>query len=185
MRVDRQWVGVGVVLTLVGLLIGAGWLLRDRFMPVDVGSEAPHFEATSLAGDPVDLDNLRGKVVLLNVWATWCGPCREEMPSLQALYEDYGPRGLEIVAVSIDAPQGLRDRGGKLGGNVSAFAEEMQLTFPIWLNQSGDIYQTYRMTGVPETFVIDRFGYIVAKRIGAWDWNAPERRALFDRLLEE
>lgn len=103
---------------------------------------------------------------------------------MQALYEDFGPRGLEIVAVSIDAPRGLRDRSGKPGGDVEAFAREMGLTFPIWLDQSAEIYQTYRLTGVPESFVIDQDGYIVAKRIGAWDWNSPAFRDLFDRLLK-
>ena len=185
MSINRQWAGVGIVLTLIAALVGAGWLLRDRFMPIGVGSAAPRFEATTLAGDPIDLTHLRGKVVLLNVWATWCEPCREEMPAMQALYEDYASKGLEIVAVSIDAPTGLRDRGGRLGGNVAAFAEDMGLTFPIWLDPSGKIYQTYRMTGVPESFVIDQFGDIVTKRIGAWDWNSPERRAFFDRLLED
>lgn len=184
MSINRQWKGISIVLPLIAGFIIVGWFLRDRFQPVDVASRAPYFEATDLAGNPVDLDDLRGKVVLLNVWATWCAPCREEMPSIQALYEDYAPKGLEVVAVSVDSPVGLRDGAGNPGGDVAAFAREMGLTFPIWLDPAREIYRSYRLRGVPETFILDRTGHIVSKKIGPHDWNAPEYRALFDRLLE-
>lgn len=184
MRISRQWKGLGIVLTLLVSLVAAGWLIRDRFLPVEPGTRAPNFRATDMAGNPVELDDLRGKVVLLNVWATWCAPCREEMPAIQALYEDYADRGLEIVAVSIDAPVGLRDGIGNPGGDVAAFVREMGLTFPIWLDQSREVYEIYRLIGVPETFIIDKSGYIVHKRIGPWDWNSPQQRATFDRYLK-
>ncbi|HEX8431234.1 MAG TPA: TlpA disulfide reductase family protein, partial [Longimicrobium sp.] len=108
----RQWIFVGSVVALLVVLVGAGWFARDRFLPVDVGSAAPAFRATDMAGRPVSLGDLEGEVVLLNIWATWCGPCRAEMPSLQRLHEQLAPRGLKVVAVSVDAARGTRDAGG-------------------------------------------------------------------------
>ena len=103
---NRQWSMVAIILGLVVLLIGGGWLLRDKFAPVEVGTAAPDFVAQDLEGNPVSLSDLRGEVVLLNIWATWCAPCREEMPAMQRLYEELGDDGLHIVAVSIDARMG-------------------------------------------------------------------------------
>ncbi|MBW3575021.1 MAG: TlpA family protein disulfide reductase, partial [Actinobacteria bacterium] len=94
---------------LVTWVVGLGWLVRDRFLPVEVGTSAPTFAARDLSGAPVSLESLRGEVVLLNIWATWCPPCREEMPSMQRLQEKLGPEGLRIVAVSIDAESGGTD----------------------------------------------------------------------------
>jgi cytochrome c biogenesis protein CcmG, thiol:disulfide interchange protein DsbE len=164
--------------------IGLGWLVRDRFTMVEVGSVAPDYAAVDIEGNPVRLADLRGEVVLLNVWATWCPPCLEEMPSMQRLYEDLGPQGLRIVAVSVDAPLGRRDWSGNPGGNVAAFANELDLTFPIWLDPDAGIMRTYTVGRVPETFVIDRHGYIVRKVIGGTEWDAPAYRDLFLRLLE-
>ena len=181
---SRQWGIVGVVAGLILVLIAMGWLVRDRFMPVEVGTEAPDFVATDMEGNPVRLADLQGEVVLLNIWATWCAPCREEMPSMQRLHENLGDEGLQIIAVSIDAPSGSVDAGGNPGGDVADFAESFELTFPIWLNPNGDIQRTYRTTGVPESFVIDRNGAIVKKVIGPTDWNSEANVALFQRLLE-
>lgn len=181
---NRQWAIIGVVVGLLVVLIALGWTVRDRFMPVEVGAEAPDFAATNMSGQPVQLTDLQGEVVLLNIWATWCPPCREEMPSMQRLHERLGDDGLHVVAVSIDAPQGRVDASGNPGGDVAEFAEAMGLTFPIWLNPSGDIQRTYRTTGVPESFVIDRRGNIVKKVIGPTEWDSEANVALFQRLLE-
>ena len=112
---DLLWLAV-----LAGL-VGVAWANRDRFLPVEVGTIAPDFPATDMAGRPVTLKELRGQVVLLNIWATWCAPCREEMPSLERLHRELADDGLRIVAVSVDGPgaaQGIRD-----------FARDMGLTF--------------------------------------------------------
>lgn len=180
----RQWWMVGVIMGIIVLLVGGGWFFRDLFLPVEVGQEAPNFQATDLEGNPVQLSDLQGEVVLLNIWATWCPPCREEMPSMQRLEKTLGPRGLKIVAVSVDAPVGLRDPGGRPGGNVEAFGEEMGLTFPLWLDPEGGIQRTYSTTGVPESFVIDRQGTIVRKVLGPVDWDSPANIELFERLLD-
>ena len=168
---------------VLALLIGAGWLARDRFRPVEVGTQAPDFEAVDLQGRAVSLSDLRGEVVFLNVWATWCPPCREEMPSMQRLYERLGPEGLRIVAVSIDSDPGKTDASGRPGGDVQEFAEEYGLTFDIWHDPSGEIQQVYRTTGIPESFVIDRNGIIVKKVIGATEWDSDANVELFRRLL--
>lgn len=182
---NRQWGIVAGIVAVLLALIGVGWLVRDRFLPVEVGTVAPNFSAQDMAGRPVALRDLRGEVVLLNIWATWCPPCREEMPSMQRLYQRLGPEGLKMVAVSIDAAPGKVDPGGRPGGDVAAFAREMGLTFTIWRDPDGVVPRTYRTTGVPESFVIDRSGTIIKKVIGPTEWDSPSSVDLFRRLLRE
>jgi len=184
-RSGARWGPVIALGFLVLLLIGTGWIVRDRFLPVGVGSAAPGFAVHDLDGNPVSLAELHGEVVLLNIWATWCPPCREEMPSMQRLHEMLGPEGLRVVAVSIDSRSGGIDAAGRPGGDVQAFAESMQLTFDIWHDPPGAIQRTYRTTGVPESFVIDRNGTIVKKVIGPTDWDSDANVELIRRLLEE
>lgn len=182
---NRQWYVVGGIVTVLIALIGAGWFVRDRFAPVEVGTRAPDFSAHTLDGQPISLSHYEGEVILLNIWATWCPPCREEMPSMQQLYEELGPEGLKIVAVSIDADPGVLGPSDQVGGNVGEFAREMGLTFDIWRDPVGRIQQTYRTTAVPETFVIDRSGHIVRKDIGGVIWDTEPRKDLIRRLLEQ
>jgi cytochrome c-type biogenesis protein len=103
---------------------------------------------------------------------------------MQRLHEQLGPRGLRVIAVSVDATPGSFDRVGNPGGNVEAFVNEMDLTFPIWRDPSSTISRVYRATGVPESFVIDRSGFIVRKVIGAFEWDSEAVRDSFIRLLE-
>lgn len=182
---NRQWLSVAVIVTVLVGLVGVGWLVKDRFLPVEVGSKAPDFSAYDRAGRRVTLDDLAGEVVLLNIWATWCGPCREEMPSMERLYQRLGAEGLRVVAVSIDAERGTFDASGHAGGNVAEFVREMGLTFDIWRDPTGRIQQTYRTTGVPESFVINRDGIIVKKDIGPVVWDSEDRIESLRRLLEQ
>ncbi len=166
---------VGAVLGGLGALLAAGVLLSPDFSEVAIGSEAPNFRALDLAtGDSASLDRYRGRVTLLNVWATWCAPCEAEMPSMQRLYDELGAEGLAIVAVSIDAgdPRGVRD-----------WAAARNLSFDVLHDRSGEIQRIYYTTGVPESFVIDRHGVIVKKLISAIEWDHPSHKALFRRLL--
>lgn len=179
----NQWVMVGGFVLFLAALVLAGWLNRGRFMPVEVGSEAPEVRATDLQGRPVALSELRGEVVLLNVWATWCGPCVEEMPSMQRLYETLGPEGLHIVAVSVDAEPGGLDLDGRRGGDVAEFASRFGLTFDVWRDPAGEIQNAYRTTGIPESFLIDRDGKIIKKEIGARIWDDSAKIASIRRLL--
>ena len=181
---QQRWLVYGVLGVLV-LLVGVGWLVRDQFAPVEVGSVAPDHAAVDLEGNAVRLSNYDGEVVLLNIWATWCPPCREEMPSMQRLYETAGPKGLRMIAVIIDRPLGGLDASGNRGGDVRAFVEETGLTFDIWLDPGGEVQRSYRATAVPESFLIDRRGNIVKKVIGPTTWDSEANVALIERLLEE
>jgi thiol-disulfide isomerase/thioredoxin len=180
---SRRWLGWVVAALLLAGLVAAGWLVRDRVLPVEVGARAPDFAATDLQGRPVALSELRGEVVLLNVWATWCPPCLEEMPSMQRLHERLGGEGLRIVAVSIDAAPGRADAGGRPGGDVAEFVRRLGLGFTVWQDPAGEIQRTYRTTGIPESFVIDRDGVIVKKVIGATEWDSDASVDLIQRLL--
>lgn len=183
---QRNWQRLSYALAgaALGALFLAAWLNRDRFAPVDVGSRAPPFEAVDREGRTVRLADFRGRVVLLNLWATWCPPCKKEMPSMQRLYEQMGGEGFEIVAVSVDAQLGRTDVGGRPGGDVWAFADSLGLSFTILHDPSGRIQETYQAMGVPASVVIGRDGIIYKKVIGATEWDAPEHRALIARLLE-
>jgi len=180
----RQWIIVGAVVLVLAALVGVGWMSRGKFLPVDVGSGAPEVHASDLRGRPVKLSDLRGQVVLLNIWATWCGPCQQEMPSMQRLYEKMRPEGLRIVAVSIDASEGKVDPDGHAGGDVAGFARDFALTFDIWRDPSAQIGRDYRTTGVPESFLVDRDGRIVKKVIGATEWDDPATVELIRRILK-
>jgi cytochrome c biogenesis protein CcmG, thiol:disulfide interchange protein DsbE len=197
MTVRQQWMVVAAVIAALGIgLIVATRTMSDELFPVSVGGQAPDFKATPLL-EPVypdapgatftsrevdaaaakSLADYKGDVVLLNIWATWCAPCRAEMPSIERLHREFGPRGLKIVAVSVDDPgqqKAVRD-----------FARELGLTFEILHDPTHDIQKTYQTTGVPETFVLGRDGVIRKKIIGATDWSSPGTRALVAQLLAE
>jgi cytochrome c biogenesis protein CcmG, thiol:disulfide interchange protein DsbE len=171
---------------LVASVVVVAWTSRDRYREQMVlsGSPAPAFTATNSKGEEVSLSDYRGRVLLLNIWATWCLPCREEMPSMQRLYEAVDDEGFEILAVSIDAPMGQTDPAGRPGGDLEAFANEYGLTFPILHNPSGSIQRTYQTTGVPESFVIGRDGLIYRKVAGPTEWDLRVNKELVRRLLE-
>ena len=170
---------------MVLLVLGVAWTTRESRAFPGPGVRAPIFSAATLDGDTVSLDDYLGQVVLLNIWATWCPPCREEMPSMQRLYEEFRSRGeaFAILAVSIDAPAGHRDAAGNVGGDLAAFAREYGLTFPILHDPSGRVQSVFLTTGVPESFVIDREGVIRTRVAGATEWDAPQRRQAIARLL--
>ncbi|MEO7985208.1 MAG: TlpA disulfide reductase family protein [Gemmatimonadales bacterium] len=178
MRVSRQWVFVGVV--LAGLGAGAAILTRvgSEVEPVAVGAHAPEFRVMDLAsGDSVSLrERYRGRVTLVNIWATWCVPCKIEMPAMEKLYQSLAPRGFAIAAVSIDegSPEDVR-----------RFGRDLSLTFDLLQDKNGSIQQSYQTTGVPESFLLNRAGVIVKRVIGAHDWNSDANRALVERLLDE
>lgn len=123
-----------------------------------VGDTAPNYAAHALGGDSVSLAGLRGKVVLLNVWATWCHPCRDEIPQLEALHQQYRARGLDLIGVSVDVP-GMDDA-------IRTFMTDFKMTYPVWLDPDERVSAQFRTIGVPETFLIDRTGVIRWRKIG-------------------
>lgn len=176
MTARQQWAIVGsIVLVLATALFAATRFLGDELFPVTVGSSAPDFQVTTLDGATVSLSDYRGEWVLLNVWATWCVPCRAEMPSIQRLHERFGDRGLRVLAVSVDAPGA--------GSAIRSFREELQLTFDIVHDREGSVQPAYQSTGVPETFLIDPQGTIRKKVIGDTDWYSPANQTLVAVLL--
>lgn len=172
------WVAVAVM-----AVVTMAWVGRENYQPVITGTSAPDFVATDISGKPVHLSDYRGRVVLVNVWATWCAPCRNEMPSMQRLYEALGDTDFEILAVSIDAQPGQSSGGGQVGGDLMAFADELGLTFPILHDPEGTIERIYQTTGVPETFLVGRDGLIYKKVAGGTEWDAPVNQDLVRRLL--
>lgn len=142
---------------------------------VKVGDQAPNFRLRDLAGNVVDLTQLRGKVVLLNFWATWCGPCRVEMPSMELLYQTISRREFEILAVSTD-PQGV--------AVTRPFQQEIGVTFPILHDPDMRIGLTYGARSLPMTVMVDRQGVVRQKIFGARDWDSPEARDLIHKLIK-
>ena len=180
MTVKQQWLVVlGIVVVLASGALTATHFLKDELTSVSIGSDAPPFTAVTLGATPKakTLADYHGDVVLLNIWATWCKPCRTEMPSIQAVHTQLGGKGLKVVAVSID------DAGKQQ--TIRDFASEFGLTFEILHDSTGAIQSIYRTTGVPETFVIARDGSIRKKWIGPEDWNSAGNKILLEQLLAE
>jgi thiol-disulfide isomerase/thioredoxin len=165
----------------------AAWLLRDNpaFRPIVGGTEAPAFTANTLDGQARSLEDFGDKVILLNIWATWCGPCIEELPSMQRLYEALQGEPFEIVAVSVDATLGQPDPDGYIGGNVGDFVRTFGLTFPVLHDPEGRIRRIYRTTGVPESFLIGRDGIIYRKISSSVEWDTPAWIEEIRRLMDE
>jgi cytochrome c biogenesis protein CcmG/thiol:disulfide interchange protein DsbE len=174
----QQWtIVVGIVALLAALLWAATHFLGDELFPVAVGVQAPPLTGTTIAGPhkAKTLEDYKGRIVLLNVWATWCEPCRAEMPSMELLHREFGPQGLAIVAVSVDDP-GSEDK-------IRAYAKELGLTFEILHDPAKETARRYQVTGYPESFIIGREGTIRRKVFAAADWNSDANRALIRELL--
>jgi peroxiredoxin len=148
--------------------------VADRGL-VKVGDEAPNFQLRDLDGNVVVLSHFRGKVVLVNFWATWCGPCRVEMPAMEQLYRAFSRQEFEILAVSTD-PQGVTV--------TRPFQQEMGLTFPILHDAEFRVGLAYGARTLPMSFVVDRRGLVRQKIPGARDWIAPEAKELIRTLLK-
>ena len=143
---------------------------------ITVGTPAPDFSFPDLEGKIVSLSDYRGKIVLLNIWATWCRPCVDEMPSIEKLYNKFKDKDFQVLAVSIDT------QGEKV---VDLFMKVHNLSFKALLDTKGSIQRTYRTLGVPESFIIDKNGVIIQKVIGAFDWSSPEIFQYFTHQLEK
>jgi len=147
-----------------------------KIVPIEVGLPAPDFAFPGMDGKMVNLSDFRGKVVLVNIWATWCSSCVDEMPSMEKLYQKLKGENFEILAVSIDS------LGEKV---VASFMKKYKLTFPALIDSAGAIRMGYRTTGVPESFIIDKDGVLVKKIIGPLDWTKSETLHLFQRLIQK
>lgn len=175
-----QWTVVGAVIVILGgAAVYAATHLGTGAGTASVGEQMPDFYAHTMDEPAVQrhFSDYRGRVVLVNIWATYCIPCREEMPSLERLQGQLGPKGLVVLGVSIDNP-GLEPQ-------IRAFVKEYGLTFTILQEGTGHIEQMLDAFGIPATFVVAKDGMIRRKMIGAQRWDSPDNRALVERLLAE
>jgi cytochrome c biogenesis protein CcmG/thiol:disulfide interchange protein DsbE len=165
---------LSVVGALVLLAFGYVRMSENKGYALRKGSEAPAFRLASLAGGRGELAALRGKVVVLNFWATWCAPCVSEMPSLERLHRTLGPEGLAVVTVATDDDD----------ADVRRFVTERGLTMPVLRDPGGGVASdSYHTTGYPETFVLDRTGVVLEHVVGPAEWDSPEWAARFRALL--
>jgi peroxiredoxin len=168
----KRW-GVPVGFLLVAL---AGALyVQQRQATGRAGFPAPDFALQDLNGRRYRLADLRGKIVFLNLWATWCPPCRMEMPSMERLHRRLQGTDFIMLAVS-------EDEDGSAA--VRPFVDETGLTFPVLLDRDGSLPGRYGVTGYPETFIIDRAGRVIQHTIGPEDWGTEEVYRYFLKLLD-
>lgn len=181
-RSIKTWTFCFLILLIVGL---QGCSEKDKKVNsekrastgigVDVGQLAPDFKLKNLRGGLTTLSEYRGKVVLINFWATWCGPCRAEMPSMEELYSYYSRNDFEILAVSIDT----------MGEPpVRFFVEDFGFTFPVLMDNDFAVNDHYQVRVVPTTILIDRNGAVFQRVLGAKDWTEPDARLLIEKLVK-
>lgn len=181
-KVDSFIPFIVLVLSMLSLLV---FFERSRELPLKPGEYrykerpslrylAPNFSLPDLKGQMIELKNYRGKVVFINFWATWCLTCEEEMPSMERLYQMFKGKPFEMLTISID----------KEGENaINDYLEKFGLTFPVLLDPKSNVAELYRTTGVPETFIIDKNGFIYHKSVGPRKWDTAESIESFNNLV--
>jgi len=151
-------------------------VLRNlRLAPVDHPGPAPRFLSMTPQGKKMGIDDFKGKLVVLNFWATWCPPCRLEMPSMEKLYQEFKGQGLEVVAINFME----REKA------ITSFLKENGFSFPVLLDKKGEIARKYGVHGLPVTYLIARNGNLLAKSMGYKDWYKPDIRQLISTLLKD
>ena len=166
---------IGLAAAIFAAVFGIVWMQSAKYEPLTVGKAAPDFSLYDLNDKPYRLSDFRGKVVFLNFWATWCKPCREEMPSMEILNKNFEKDGLVILAVSIDRVTTTKD--------IPPFVKGMNLTFPVLVDSWGMTDKPYKRMGVPETFIIDQQGIIREIVIGPRDWTRLDSLQVLTTLL--
>lgn len=168
-----------LILLSLTLVLGAQesrseqWGNQGFEVPKDTLS-APDFTLQDLEGKGHSLSDLKGTVVFLNFWATWCPPCRAEMPSMQAINEELGDENFTMVGINLQEDK----------GTVEEFLKNNGYTFPIWLDTNGRVGSgIYGVQGIPTTYIIDKEGLIVARLVGTREWNTPEFKGLLRDLI--
>lgn len=172
----RRLITAGVVLAFLRRRLA--WA-KDPFEALQLfrpqrQTTAPDFSVPGLHASSIRLRDFKGQVILLNFWATWCPPCREEMPSMERLYRRFKSRGFVILALSIDS------KGEEV---VGPFVRSFALTFPVGLDPKMTVSGEYRMAGLPTSILIERGGAIAAVAVGPRDWDSPTAYQVIEKLL--
>jgi cytochrome c biogenesis protein CcmG, thiol:disulfide interchange protein DsbE len=183
-------ISLGVLLIAIGLISFVNFSSRRMLSSIPAEPETPplsqsttvaagklaaNFKLKDLNGNEISLASLRGKVVFLNIWATWCAPCREEMPSIESLYNDFKPdKDFVVLAVSQDTESAL----------VAPFIKQHHLEFTVLLDPRNEVGDHYGVDGIPETFIIGRDGRIVAHHVGPYDWSNADIREALEELIK-
>ncbi len=173
----RRLVVIVGVLAIIALAFGVVWLQSAKYEPLTVGMAAPDFTLPDMAGKNQQLSDYRGKVIFLNFWATWCKPCKEEMPSMQVLWDNLKKEDFVMLAISMDRVTTTKE--------ISPFVESLKLTFPILTDSWGQTDKRYKLMGVPETYIIDQNGVLREKVIGPRDWTRTESIETIVQLLQK
>ena len=137
---------------------------------------APDFVSENLRGGNTGLADYKGKVVLLNFWATWCMPCRAEMPGMETIWKKYKDQGLVIAAISVDEGSPKR---------IETFSKLLDLSFPILLDPESEVSDLYKVSNMPTSFLIDRNGKIISRIVGTEEWTSPEAIQLVEEILSQ
>jgi len=145
-------------------------------IPIKGDKKAPDFSLQDLNGKKFGLNQFKGKVIFINFWATWCGPCKEEMPSMEVLHQQFKEKKFILLAVSVDyGDQKL----------VKEFINRYQYTFPVLIDPKCNTLDLFQVKGIPATFLIDKKGRMIGKAIGPRDWKSPEVASLINLLIQK
>jgi peroxiredoxin len=152
------------------------FFLKIGIQPTKDDTKAPNFYLEDLKGGKMELKNFKGKIVFLNFWATWCGPCKEEMPSIEALYQQFKEKDFVFLTISVDY-EGKKP--------VKEFIEKQRYTFPVLLDPKCETLDFYKVKGIPTTILIDKNRKMIGKATGPKNWKSPEAISLLNFLLEK
>jgi peroxiredoxin len=149
---------------------------KMRINPIKGNKKAPDFSLKDLNGKKFEMKQFKGKVIFLNFWATWCGPCKEEMPGLEVLHRQFKEKNFVLLTISVDY-EGMKP--------VREFIDKHQYTFPVLLDPKSETLDPFEVKGIPTTFLVDKNGRMIGKAIGSRDWKSPEVMSLLNLLIEK
>ncbi|HKN88476.1 MAG TPA: TlpA disulfide reductase family protein [Nitrospiraceae bacterium] len=164
-----------VLACAAGIAVAADDFARLKLSRAGAGTPLPAFTLTTVEGKALDFSQLRGKVVVLNFWATWCGPCKEEMPALDRLSRRFDPRDVAILTITTEHER----------TNLQQFMKQLDSTLPVLLDEQRDVSLAFMVRGLPTTVVVAKNGTIVARAVGPREWDGPDAIRFIERLREE
>jgi peroxiredoxin len=149
---------------------------KIRINPIKGDKKAPDFSLKDLNGKKVEIKQFKGKIIFLNFWATWCGPCKEEIPSLEVLHQQFQEKNFVLLTISVDY-EGLKP--------VQDFISKHHYTFPVLLDPNCEVLDLFEVKRIPTTFIIDKRGRMIGRAIGPRNWKSPEVFSLINLLIEK